>query len=163
MPTTIMSWPVKRLAIARLQGYADGTEPVPPGCEMLVATRDRPVQVDYMAPPEPDRISIFGGPLRSVLSEDTAESADLLTETTTVEIKVRCFEPGDDVAGVDRTLGDMCQAVVTGLLWKPLNPNVRFWLDQIRQDGGGYSPSPEPAVVMSASLFFAAEVVAYGN
>lgn len=158
-----MSWPIKRLAIARLQGYADGSEPVPPGCELLVSTRDRPVQVEHLAPPEPDRISIYGGPLRSAFGEISAEAPDLVTETTTVEIKVRCYEPGDDVAGVDRLLGDMCQSVATGLIWKPLDPHVRLWLASIRQDPGSYVPAPEPSVIQSASLFFGAEVVAYGN
>jgi|SRR3954447_15681105 hypothetical protein len=163
MATIILAWPIKRLAIARLQSYAYGGEPPPPGAEGLVSTRDRPVQVEPMAPPEPDRIAIYGGPLRSQFDEMTAESPDMLVETTTVEIKVRVFDPGDDVAGLDQLCGDTCQAVVTGLIWKPLDPHVRLWLAQMRQDPGSYMPTPEPSVVLSASLFFTAQVVAYGN
>jgi hypothetical protein len=163
MPTIILAWPIKRLAIARLAAYADGSEPVPPGAEGLVSTPDRPVQVESSVPAEPDRISIYAGPLRSTFDELTAEAPDMVSETATVEIRVRVFEPGDDVAGLDQLLGEMCQAVTTGLLWKPLDPHVRLWLSQLRQDTPTLVPAPEPSAVQSASLFFPAEVVAYGN
>jgi hypothetical protein len=162
MAATILGWPLKRVAIARLQSYANGSTPPPAGAELLVSSPDRPVQVEHMAPAEPDRISIYGGPLRATFREITGERPDMVAETSQVEIKVRVYEPGDDVTGIDILLGDMCQAVTTALLLPPLAPQVRVWLASMVQDGGSYLPTPEPSMVASASLFFTGEAVAYG-
>lgn len=158
----ILGWPLKRVAIARLQSYADGTVAPPAGAELLVSSVDRPVQVEHKAPPEPDRICVYGAPLRAQFGEVTAERPDVLSERAVIEIRVRCYDPGDDVPGLDQVLGDMCQAVAVAMLTPPLSTQVRVWLSAIVQAPDGLTQQPEPAVVSSASLLFTAEAVAYG-
>lgn len=163
MAPQILSWPAKRLAIARLTAYADGTTPPPSGAELLLA--DPPnhlVQVAWSLPAEPDRICIHGRPVRSVLREATAESPEIVAETAAVEIRVQVFEPGEDEQNVDLTLNQVCDAVVVALTTEPLTNAVRLWLAACTQEPTIIAGNAEPSVTGAAVLSFRAEAVAYG-
>lgn len=161
----ILGWPLKRVIIARLKDIADGTTAPPAGAELLVATPDKPVLVSHMVPPEPDRITVYGSPLRATFDEVTAESPTQVTETSQIELKVRVYDPGDDEPGLSIVLADICQAVTAAVLAvaPTILPSGRIWLAQIRQDASTLAPGPQPSIVESASLFFRAEAVAYGG
>lgn len=157
----IIAWPLKRLAVARLKAIADGTEPPPTGAELLLSTAARPVEVAFSLPSEPERVSVYGIPLRSAFDELTAESPSTFGEVALIGFRVRVFEPGEDEMSVDQQLGDMCTAVVTALLTVPLAATIRVWLTAMQQDPTVLTPGPEPSVAGAASLIFSAQAVGY--
>lgn len=168
--TAVMAWPLKRSAFARLKLIAAGTQPPPQGAELLVSSVDRPVQVEQFLPAEPDRICVFGAPLSASRREASGESpryagnvmvSGLQIETVRLEIRVRVYEPGEDVDGVDRTLGDMCSAVATAILSSPLIEQGRLYLSGVTQDPTALAPPPEPSVTGNGSLTFTAEVITF--
>jgi hypothetical protein len=159
----ILAWPMKRLAFARLLAYSDGTEPPPPGAELLVATVERPVQVSFSEPAEMERIVVYATPTRSVFREVTAEDSSVLSETAAVDFRVRIYEPGEYETDADQKLGDMCSAVATALATTPLGGLTRLWLATVTQDPPVRAGAPEPGLVMSATLSFRGEAVAYAG
>ncbi len=161
MTTTILAWPLKRVAIKALQNFADGTTPPPAGAELLASTDARPVQVAFTQPVEPDRVCVAGTPVRATLRELTAESPTMSAEAVPLELLVRVFEPGEDIEGVNKQLADMCQAVVTAVLAAGLVPQGRIYLAAVAEDPPSVTAGPEPSVTMSARLGFVAEVVSY--
>jgi hypothetical protein len=160
-PVSLLAWPIKRLALARLAAYVDGSETPPAGAEDLVSTASRPVQVSHFEPTNPERVCIYGTPLRATANEATAEDPSITDQIAFVEIRVRIYEPGEDQFGVDFMLGDMCAAVATGLLAAPLFPSGRFWLSAMAQEPQSLTPNPDPSVTGVASLVFAAQAMAY--
>jgi hypothetical protein len=165
-----MAWPLKRSAFARLGLIANGTQAPVSGAELLVSSTARPVQVSPFLPAEPDRICVFGTPLSASRREASGESpryfggvmvSAVQVEVVRLEVRVRVYEPGEDVEGVDRTLGDMCSAVATALLSQPLMDQGRLYLSGITQDPTALAPAPEPSVTGNASLVFTAEVVTF--
>jgi hypothetical protein len=169
--TVVMAWPLKRSAFARLAKISNGTKPCPPGAEALVSVPpDRPVEVALYLPAEPDRICVFGTPLSFSRREITGESAQgsmpgLVSvgqvEMIRLEVRVRVYEPGEDFESVDRTLGDVCSAVVTAILSEPLVGQGRLYLSGGTQDPTALAPSPEPSVTGNALLVFTAEVITF--
>jgi hypothetical protein len=166
----VMAWPLKRSAFARLAKIADGSASPPMGAEGLVSTADRPIEVSLFLPAEPDRICVFGTPLASSRREATGESSRyaantivtaVQVETVRLEIRIRVYEPGEDVASVDQTLGDMCSAVATAILSSQLVEQGRIYLSGVTQDPTALAPSPEPSVTGNASLVFTAELVTF--
>lgn len=158
-----MAFPLKRLAVARLQAIATGQIPPPAGTELLVSTAQRPVQVAFSRPAEPDNICIFGVPVRATFAEVTAEAPDQLTETATIGFRIRVFDIGEDEFTVDQTVGDMCTAVTTAVLTPALSPVARMWLSGMTQDAPLLAPNPDPSVTASTLLIFSAEAVAYAG
>lgn len=158
----ILAWPMRRLAVARLRSYADGSVTPPAGAELLVSTPGRPVQVEMSEPAEPERIVVYPAPLRSVFREVTAEAPTYLAETAGIDLRVRIYAPGEDEADVDQALGDVCDAVATALMAEPLGGQTRLWLATVSQDAPVRAGAPEPGVTYSAVLSFRAEAVAYG-
>lgn len=160
----ILAWPIKRLALARLRSIADGDIVAPIGTELLVSTASRPVEIAHFEPAEmPERICVYGMPIRSAVREVTAESPTVLTQTPTLELRVRMFQPGEDREGVDQALGDLCSAVASALVDAPLWPTGRLWLSSYAQDAQDLAPNPEPSVTATAALVFTAEEVGYAG
>ena len=163
----ISAWPLKRSIIARLKAHADGTSPPPPGAELL-ATGDpgfSAVQVSYALPAEPDRLAVFGAPIRLSRVDATAEAnmpggSGIVTESDVIEIRVRVFTPGEDVETVDRMLGNLCQAVAVAILsGQPFLAQGHMTLASVTQDPTAYAPTPEPSLTAYASMIFAADVM----
>lgn len=163
MNVLVAAWPIKRLALARLAGIADGSLVPPDGSTALVATPSRPVQVSHFQPTNPERISVYGMPLRATARELTAEDPSMTGQIAFIEIRVRVFDPGEDQIGVDQQLGDMLSAVATALLEEPVFEAGRLWLSATSQEAQDLSPNPDPSVTGVASLVFAAEAVAYAG
>ncbi len=165
MTTSIMSWPLKRVAIARLRGIADGTLPPLPNTTALVSTDARPVDVLYFLTAEPARACVYGMPVRSAAREITAEYPTEITQTFTLELRARIFDPGEDREGVDTALGNLCDAVVAALLYAPtpLWASGRVWLTSVVAAPQDVAGLPEPSVTAEASMLFSAEGVGYGG
>ncbi len=165
MTTQIMSWPLKRVALARLRGIADGSLPPLPNTTALVSTDARPVDVLHFLTIEPARVCVYGMPVRSVAREITAEMPTEVTQTFTLELRARIFEPGEDREGVDQALGNLCDAVVAALLYPaaPLWAAGRVWLASVVAAPQEVAGAPEPSITAEASLLFSAEGVGYGG
>lgn len=161
MNVALLAWPIKRLALARLTGIADGSLAAPTGAESLIATPTRPVQVSHFQPTSPERISVYGMPLRAAVREITAEDSSVTGQIAFIEVRVRVFEPGEDQTGVDQQLGDLLSAVATALLEEPVFEAGRLWLSASSQEAQDLSPNPDPSVTGIGSLVFAAEAMAY--
>ncbi len=169
--TAVMSWPLKRSAFARLAKVAAGLEAPVMGAEAMVsAPPDRMVEVAQFLPAEPERICVFGTALSMSRREITGESRPGTiaypggagqVETVRLEVRVRVFEPGEDVDSVDKTLGDICSAVATTILAKPLFEQGRIYLSGMVQDPTALATLPEPSVTGNASLVFTAEVICF--
>jgi hypothetical protein len=166
--STVMSWPLKRSAFGRLARISAGMDPPPYGAELLVSTADRPVEVSLFLPAEPERICVFGTPLSFSRREASGESAQwagntiisgIEVETVRLEVRVRVYEPGEDFDSVDRTLGDMCSAVVSALKSAPLADRTNLYLSGGSQDPTAMAPAPEPSVTGNAVLVFTGEVI----
>lgn len=161
MDVALLAWPIKRLAIARLTAYANGTEIPPDGAAPLVSTPSRPVQVTHFEPTNPERVAVYGMPLRSSATEATAEDPSVTNQTAIIEIRVRIFEPGEDQPGVDQQIGDLCTAIATALLEESLFPAGRIWLSATAQEPQIVTPNPDPSVTAVAALVFSAQALAY--
>lgn len=161
MQVALLAWPIKRLALATLAEVADGSTPPPSGAAPLVATVARPVQVAHFLPTNPERVCVYGTPIRATARELTAEDPSVTGQTALIEIRVRIYEPGEDIEGVDQALGEMCTAVASVLLSAPLFPAGRIWLSAMAQEPQEFTPNPEPSVTGVASLVFSAEALAY--
>jgi hypothetical protein len=138
----ITDWAAKRSIIARLSAQAEG------------GTLDG-VQVAYSLPPEPERQCVYGGRVRSVREQMTAEhSTQLFRSTTTVEIRVRVVELGDDVEEVDRTAEGICNAVAVAILAEPriAGPGSQVGVTALDADPTAISPGPEPTVVANVGM-----------
>jgi hypothetical protein len=164
----IVAWPLKRSVIARLQSYASGVTPVPPGAELLASGDPAfsSVQVSMVIPAEPDRLSVFGAPLRLSRLDRTAEvnqgfaPARVVIESVVLELRCRVHQPGEDTEGVDRMLGNLVQAVAIAVLnGEPFFTQGSITLTSITQDPTAVAPNPEPSVTGFASLVFTADVV----
>ena len=160
MPTVIMAFPLKRSMIARLSGISDGSIPLPsPTCAPLVG-----VQVGTVLPADTDRIVVYGTPVRSTRRQITAENTNA-TESVTVEIRVRVFQPGEqdeDVGDVDLLTGQLVQAIASAVMdgdpiVYPGMGNIN--LAAITQWPTAIAPYPEPSATGLASLFFTADLV----
>jgi len=170
----IVAWPLKRSVIARLQGHADGTVLPPSGAELL-ATGDpsfSTVQVTDVIPAEPDRLAVFGAPLRLSRGNRTAEinsgtsssvpiaPSGVVIESVILELRCRVYQPGEDSTAVDRMLGNLVQAVAVAVLnGSPFFSQGAMSLLSVTQDPTIVAPNPEPSVIGYASLVFAADVV----
>lgn len=170
----MVAWPLKRSVFARLSAITTG-DMVPPAGAELLATGDpaySTVQVSYFLPAEPDRLCVFGTPLRGSRAPLTAETYTPVTasvpiaatgataETVQLEIRCRVYSPGEDTDGVDRMVGDLAQAVTAAVVGGPalfLQGSVA--LSTYTQELTAIVPSPEPSVTGAVSLLFTAVVV----
>jgi hypothetical protein len=161
--TTILAFALKRSIIARIQKVADGSYgSLPPGTEVLA----RPdVQVNPILPADPDRVCVYGTPVRST-RQFTTEERRTVTETVTCEIRIRVYQPGqqdEDVGEVDLLTGQVANAVgiaVLDTLAPVVDPSFgSISLSDVTQWPTALSPAPESSVTGLASLIFTAELV----
>lgn len=158
MSTVVMAWPLKRSVLARLDAIAQGVLPAPPGTEALVGA-----EVTSALPADPDRVCVFAGPVLATRSATTGEFVTTI-EIVSVELRVRVFQPGTDdtdLTDIDKTLGDVCQAVAVALLdYEPIVSRTggSMQLVQITQQPIAVSPTPEPYAIATAAIAFRAEV-----
>lgn len=159
--TQILAWALKRSAFARLQQIVEGTIPPPPGTELLTASG---VQAEVILPASPDRICVYGTPIRSTRRQATAENTNSI-ESVTLEIRLRIYQPGEqdeDVGDVDRLTEGMCNAVATALIDGHPIVDQRFGnlnLSTVTQWPTAVTPMPEAYVMGLASIIFAADLV----
>jgi hypothetical protein len=160
--TVILAFALKRSVMARLQQINRLTIPAPAGTEALTGDG---VQVNPILPANPDRICVYGTPVRSTREYSTAERVTV-TEQVTCEIRVRVYRPGqdddDDVSDIDLALGQQINAVAVAIL--DGNPIVlpsmgALNLSEVLQWPTALSSTPEPAVMGLASIIFTAELV----
>lgn len=158
----IVSWALKRSVFARMAKLSSGALAPWPGTELFAAGHPEfgaPVQVEYFLPAEPDRLCVYGTSVRASRRPLT-EELKAAVETCTLEVRVRCYAPGEDVETVDRVTSDLCQAVVSALTeGEPFFRQGSMTLQTINQDPTMLAPHPEPSVITNVALTFIAEVV----
>lgn len=174
MSALMVAWPLKRSVLARLAGIAAGTTAPPAGAE-LIATGDSAfstVQVSNFLPAEPDRMCVYGGPVRATRTALTAEvntpvgptvaiaPGGAVLESVVLELRCRVFTPGEDIDTVDQLLGRLAQAVATAVVDGPaFFAQGAMSLTAYVQDLTAVAPNPEPSVTGMVSLAFTADVV----
>lgn len=169
---TILSWALKRSVISRMQRLASGELTPWAGTELFAAGHPeftQPVQVSYFLPGEPDRLCVYGTSVRAARRQATAEGTAVLAtgrtfgmyvETSTLELRVRCHSPGEDVEGVDAMTSRLAQAVTSAVMEGPqLFEMGTVNLTAINQDPTTIAPLPEPSVITNVSLVFTVEVI----
>lgn len=159
--TTILAFALKRSVMARLQAINTGSIPPPAGAEMLASSG---VQVNPILPAEPDRICVYGTPVRSTRQITTAERTTC-TESVACEIRIRVYQPGEadeDVGDVDLLTSQLCNAVAKAVIdGDPLVDRSLgdLYLYEVLQWPTAVTPHPEPSVTGLASLVFQAELM----
>ncbi len=170
--TVIASWALKRSVIGRLRNLASGALTPYAGTDILAEGHPEfggPVQIAYYLPAAPDRLCVYGTSMRAGRQPITGEGSGLYAtgqafgmsvETVSLELRVRCHSPGDDVEAVDAVSSRLCQAVASAVLDGPaLFQQGTMILQTINQDPTILAPQPEPSVITNVSLLFTAGVV----
>jgi hypothetical protein len=158
--TQLMLFVLKRVALARLQDVQAGTTIIA-GTSALVADD---VQVTPIIAANPDRVNVYFAPVSSVRAQRTAENTTV-AESIPLEIRIRAYAPGqtdDDVATVEQTLDDLCNAVARALLdGAPLVAQGlgNLNLSRVIQWPTGVQPTPEPGMIAQASVILTADVI----
>jgi hypothetical protein len=168
----ILSWALKRAAISRMSNLASGNLSPWYGTELFATGHPEftaPVQVAYFLPGEPDRLCVYGTSVRASRRQATAEGSGvyptgqvngLYVETSTLELRVRCSSPGEDVEAVDLITSQLCQAVASAMMDGPaLFQSGTINLTAINQDPTTIAPLPEPNVITNVSLVFTVEAI----
>jgi hypothetical protein len=144
--TTLIAWAAKRAIIARITNWADPAIALP--ADPLYG-----VQVGYTLPPQPDRICVYGGRVRSVRAQATGEHASLFQEDVTVEVRVRVFEPGGDVEDTERVAEGIAQRIAAAVSAEPrLTSTGAVAVTSTDADPTILSPDPEPSVTANVVL-----------
>ncbi len=170
--TMIAAWALKRSVVARMRRLAAGGLAPWPGTEMLADGDPQfcvPVQVEYVLPAAPDRLCVYGTQVRAARRQLTAEPSGryqggqaygMYVETVSLEFRIRCYQPGEDVEAVDAVTSRLCQAVTAAVVNGPvLFEHGSIVLANINQDPTALAPNPEPSVITNVSLLFVAEVI----
>jgi hypothetical protein len=158
--TQLLLFVLKRTTLARLLAVQSGQQPIP-GTDALLSPD---VQIGPIIPAQPDRTAIYFAPVRSQRTQRSAESINtVLVESIPLEIRVRVYSPGetdDDVAEVEKTLDDMCNAVARALMdGPPLAALGDLNIAAVTQWPTALQATPEPGITAMASLFLQADLV----
>jgi hypothetical protein len=151
--TTLLAWAAKRAVMARLQAWSD------------VATSTDPlyqVQIGYTLPPEPDRVCVYGGRVRSVRAQATGEHGVMFREDVTVEVRVRVFAPGDDTDAAERVAEGIAQRIATAVSAEPRITVGTVAVVAMDADPTVVVPDPEPSVAVNVALTVALSMMTPG-
>lgn len=132
MTTNLLAYRAKRTLIDRLD---------------TVLASDT-VQVAYAEPGDMLRLSVYGGGLRFTQSDAVAEAGVMTLETVTLDVWIRCYQPGDDVRAADMAVETLAEAIITDLSANPFLVDPLSVTGATLGDAGQplVSPGPEPAV-----------------
>lgn len=132
MTTNLLAYRAKRTLIDRLD---------------TVLASDT-VQVAYAEPGDMLRLSVYGGGLRFTQSDAVAEAGVLSLEGDTIDIWVRCYQPGDDVRAADQAVEALADQIIADLNGNPKLIDPLSVTRVVLGDAGAplVSPGPEPAV-----------------
>jgi hypothetical protein len=139
-----MAWAAKRSVIARIQAWADAQ-----------AGTGQPldgVEVAYSLPPEPDRVCVYGGRVRTSRTARTAERNVLYREDITVEVRVRVVELGDDVAAAESIAEGIASVVASAVSAEPSLTMGSILVAAVDSDPTMLMPGPEPSVTVNVGL-----------
>lgn len=101
---------VRRSVIGRIQDWRDAATP-------SSALYD--VQVEQALPPEPERVTVYGGRLAWTRAEVLAERNVAHTMTITYDVRVRVVELGDDIASAEARADAIEDAVTRAIQADP--------------------------------------------
>jgi hypothetical protein len=112
------------------------------------------VQVSYAFPGDPQRLCVYGGALRFTQSDAVAESGTLSIEGDTIDVWVRCYQPGDDVRAADMAVEQLADQIIADLNANPKLVDPLSITNVALGDAGApvVSPGPEPAVTSQLLL-----------
>jgi hypothetical protein len=144
--TTLLAWAAKRAVIARIQAWSDEAVSTDPLYQ---------VQIGYVLPPEIERVCVYGGQVRSIRTQVGAEHALMFREDITVEVRVRVFQPAEDVQDTERVAEGVCQRIATAVSAEPRISTGSVAVTAMDQDPPALSPDPEPSVVVNVLLVVA--------
>lgn len=140
---TLLAWAAKRSVIARIQAWAD------------VATATDPLyglEISYSMPVQPERVSVYGGRVRSVRAQVGAEHALMMREDITVDVRVRVHEPGGDDVSVEATAEQISQRIALAVSAEPRISTGSVLVTATDQDPTIVSPDPDPWVTANVLL-----------
>jgi hypothetical protein len=146
---SILSGKMKRSIMARIGNLNLGDE----------------VQVSSTLPAEPDRKCVYGGRVRWAQREITDMKGVVFVQTITFEVRVRVFDLGDDVDGVEAEAERIISAVADGVVALPSLVGTAGTLVASAgdQDPTMLSPGPEPSVAANFSVTFVVTVTTGGR
>jgi hypothetical protein len=138
MSTNILAWAAKRALVDRI--------------DTLLSSDT--VQVAYAFPGDPQRLCVYGGALRFTQDDAVAETGVLAQETATIDIWIRCNQPGDDVRGCDVAVENLADQIVGDLSANPKLTGALTTVGVALGDAGQpvLSPGPEPSTTSQVLL-----------
>jgi hypothetical protein len=150
--TTLVAWTAKRSVIARIQSWSASTTGALAG-----------VEVDYALPPEPDRICVYGGRVRSTRVQVTAENALVFREDIIIDIRVRVQVLGGDIEDAERTAESISQAVAVAVSAEPRITTGTIGVTATDQDPTIVAPDPDPYVTVNVLLSVTMSMLTQGS
>jgi hypothetical protein len=141
--TTLLLWAAKRAVVYRIQSASDSAQPTDPLYGLQIA---------YSLPPDPERICIYGGRVRSSRSQSTGEHALMFREDATVEVRVRVFEAGADVQDAESVAESIAQRIAAAVSADPRIVIGSVAVSAVDSDPAVLVPDPEPGVIVNVGL-----------
>lgn len=147
MASTLLAWAAKRAVMARISAWADADYPG------LVD-----VQVTYALDANPERVSVYGGRVRSSRSQAGGEHAVIFREDVVIEVRIRVQVLDSDIEDAERQGEAIAQAIAVAVSAEPRISTGTVAVTATDQDPTIISPDPDPYatvnIVLSVSLSF---------
>ena len=152
--TTLLAWAAKRAIIARIDAWTDLADPTDP----LYG-----VQVAYALPAEPERVCVYGGRVRSIRAQATAEHGNMFREDITVEVRIRVYEVGGVPEDTERTAEGIAQRIAVAVSAEPRIAVGGVAVTATDADPTVLIGDPEPAVAVNIVLTVAIAMLTGGR
>lgn len=141
MATTLLMWTAKRAVMARIGDWAD-----------LGYAGLSGVEVTYALGPNPERISVYGGRVRSTRAQAGGEHANLFQENVIVEVRIRVQVMDSNIEDAEREAEQIAQAIAVAVSAEPRISIGTVAVTAADQDPTIVSPDPDPYVTVNAIL-----------
>jgi hypothetical protein len=142
---TLIAWAAKRSVVARIKAWAD---------QAVQGDALYGVEVHYALPPNPDRVCVYAGRVRSSRTQASGEHAVLFREDVALDVRVRVQEPGGDVESAERAAEGICAAVASAVSAEPriVGSGGSVAVAATDQDPTIVAPDPDSTVTVNAVL-----------
>lgn len=152
MATTLLAWAAKRAVMARIAAWAD-----------LGYTGLDGVEVTYALGPNPERISVYGGRVRSTRAQAGGEHAIFFQENIIVDVRVRVQVLDSDIEDAERQAEQIAQAVAVCVSAEPRISTGSVAVTATDQDPTIVAPDPDPYVTVNLILSVSLSMLTPGS
>lgn len=114
------------------------------------------VEVAYSYPPNPSRKVIYGGGVRSTVTDAAGEWGVIASEVITIGVYIKVLRPDADVRSTDLDAEAVADAITAVLAAAPELGGAMTWMG-VQQAMGDYAQTPDgPETVLSLQVLVGA-------